>query len=439
MKKWKASLLSIALTGGVFVGSAAFSSLHTNAAEIDAASIPVEQSVKGEKIRVLIEATNTNSKKSFANQYKVRHNITETGFTTEVTQKQYQALQKNKNITVSVVPLVSVDALGLDDESTVEAQAISAAAAARATQQLTWGVKAIYNSNTPIPAGGKGINIAVLDTGVNTSHLDLVNRVEQCKDFTTNVTVVNGSCTDNNGHGTHVAGSALADAGTDKTGVYGVAPEADLWAYKVLLDSGSGYSDDIAAAIRHAADQATATGTKTIISMSLGSASNNSLISNAVNYAYGKGVLVIAAAGNEGYAAGTIGYPGALVNTIAVAALENVQENGTYRVANYSSRGVRSTAGNYVIQQGDVEVSAPGSAIYSTWFNGGYNTISGTSMATPHVSGLAAKIWASNPNWTQIQVRTEIQNRAKAVDIKGGYYAATGDDIASGFGFPRVQ
>lgn len=173
--------------------------------------------------------------------------------------------------------------------------------------------------------------------------------------------------------------------------------------------------------------------------MSLGSSSNNTLISSAVNYAYSKGVLVVAAAGNSGYSQGTIGYPGALVNAIAVASLENVQENGTYRVANYSSRGYASTDGDYVIQQGDVEISAPGSSVYSTWYNGGYNTISGTSMATPHVSGLAAKIWAENPSWSHTQLRSNLQTRARAVDIKGGYGAATGDDYASGFGFARVQ
>ncbi|HYK72632.1 MAG TPA: S8 family serine peptidase, partial [Pseudoneobacillus sp.] len=87
----------------------------------------------------------------------------------------------------------------------------------------------------------------------------------------------------------------------------------------------------------------------------------------------------------------------------------------------------------------DVEISAPGRAIESTWYDGTYNTISGTSMATPHVSGLAAKIWAANPSWSHTQLRAELQNRAKANDIKGGSGAATGDDFASGFGFARVN
>lgn len=439
MKKFKVTLFSLLLagsvTGSMFTDTS--SPAYAAPAPTKEVSFTIDKKMGQEKFRVYIEAKNQNTKKSLTSQHSVRWNLSETGFSTEVNEAQYLALQKNKNITVTKVPVVTLDTIGLESSNKVEEPTFSIAA--RATDQKPWGIKAIYNSSNPTPSGGQGINIAVLDTGVNTSHLDLVNRVEQCKDFTGSTTVINNSCTDRNGHGTHVAGTALADGGSDKGGVFGVAPQADLWAYKVLTDSGSGYSDDIAAAIRHAADQASATGTKTIISMSLGSSANNSLISSAVNYAYSKGVLIIAAAGNSGYSAGTIGYPGALVNSVAVAALENVQQNGTYRVANYSSRGFTSTAGDYVIQQGDVEISAPGSAVYSTWYNGGYNTISGTSMATPHVSGLAAKIWAQNPSWNHTQLRTNLQNRAKLVDIKGGYSAATGDDIASGFGFARVQ
>ncbi|KGR84296.1 S8 family peptidase [Lysinibacillus odysseyi] len=431
MKKMKSTLLSLLIAGAVI------NPVHATTMNGDSSS---RNDDSLETFRVYVEANNPSSKSTLQAQYSPRWELTENGFSTDMNEKQFEALQNNKNFTVTKVPIVTLDTVDLENDNMIENEVTDSTIAARASQQLPWGIKAIYNNNNlTSTSGGSGINIAVLDTGVNTSHADLVNNVEQCKDFTGATTPINNSCTDRNGHGTHVAGTALADGGSDKGGVYGVAPDADLWAYKVLTDSGSGYSDDIAAAIRHAADQATATGTKTIISMSLGSSANNSLISSAVNYAYSKGVLVIAAAGNSGYAQGTIGYPGALPNAIAVAALENVQQNGTYRVADYSSRGYASTAGDYVIQQGDIEISAPGSSVYSTWYNGGYNTISGTSMATPHVSGLAAKIWAENPSWSHTQLRSNLQARAKAVDIKGGYGAATGDDYASGFGFARVQ
>ncbi|WP_419961254.1 S8 family peptidase [Psychrobacillus sp. BM2] len=427
MNKAKLLLLSAVLVGSLAAPMQASSS-------VSAISNEAIDSAKGmETFRVYVESNTKSTKNNIKNQYDVRWELTENGFSTNMNQKQFDALQNNKNITVTKVEKVTLDA---DLRSTE----FDKMAGEYPTQQTPWGIKAIYNdSSLTTTSGGAGINIAVLDTGVNINHYDLTNTVEQCKNFTTATPIVNNSCNDANGHGTHVAGTALADGGSDGAGIYGVAPSADLWAYKVLGDDGSGYSDDIAAAIRHAADQAASTGTKTVINMSLGSSASNSLITSAVNYAYGKGVLIVAAAGNTGPAQGSIGYPGALVNTVAVAALENRQQNGTYRVADFSSRGYSSTDGDYVIQQGDIEISAPGAAIYSTWNNGGYNTISGTSMATPHVAGLAAKVWSENPSWTHIQLRTNLQNRAKAVDIKGGTGAATGDDYASGFGFARVQ
>jgi subtilisin len=384
-----------------------------------------------EEIRVLIK-TDQALKGSLKKDFGVRHDFSEEGFTTTVTPKQLENLKKMKSVEVTEVNKVQL-------EWFQEAGDVSALATVP-SDQTPWGIEAIYNNSAiTSTSGGAGIRVAVLDTGVYTNHIDLEGQTEQCKDFTqSGAPIVNGTCNDGNGHGTHVAGTILAHGGYDGLGIYGVAPDAKLWAYKVLLDSGSGYSDDIATAIRHAADEGTRLGVKVIISMSLGSSTKDTLISSAVDYAYSKGALVVAAAGNSGYNPNTINYPGALVNAVAVAALENVISNGNYRVADFSSRGNPATAGDYVIQERDVEVSAPGRNVESTWNDGNYRTISGTSMATPHISGLAAKIWAAHPTWTNANVRAELQNRAKTNDIKGGYYAGTGDDIASGFGFPRV-
>ncbi|MCM3602458.1 S8 family serine peptidase [Robertmurraya korlensis] len=393
-----------------------------------------QESTSKDTYRVYIQGPQ-NEKSKAKQTYGLRWDFGNDGFTTTVNESQYNALLKNKNLTIQMVEEVS-----LENRSEVNAKP-GVSAQALPSDQTPWGIQAIYNdSSVQKTSGGAGVKVAVLDTGVYTSHIDLAGSAEQCKDFTqTKSPLVNGSCSDRNGHGTHVAGTVLAHGGNDGLGIYGVAPEADLWAYKVLNDRGSGYSDDIAGAIRHAADEATRTGSKVIISMSLGSSSKDTMIANAVDYAYSKGLLVVAAAGNSGSASNTIGYPGALVNAVAVAALENVQQNGTYRVADFSSRGNPNTDGDFVIQERDVEVSAPGAAIESTWYNGGYNTISGTSMATPHVSGLAAKIWAANPSLSHTQLRSELQNRAKSYDINGGIGAASGDDYASGFGFPRVR
>nr|WP_282034694.1 S8 family serine peptidase [Metabacillus indicus] len=407
-----AAALSLSLSLSSF-GAAAF------------AEAPVKQEAQQEQFRVVIKGTDAQKVKK---NHKVRRDFGAAGYTATVTQEQLEKLQKNSRLKVEKVATFKVAA-----GKPIKTMAVP-------STRTPWGIKAIYNNSTLTQtSGGDGIKIAVLDTGVQTSHIDLSQNAEQCKDFTVGTTYTNNSCTDRNGHGTHVAGSALANGGSDGQGIYGVAPQAELWAYKVLTDSGSGYSDDIAAAIRHAADEGTRTGSKVVISMSLGSSGKDSLITSAVDYAYSKGALVIAAAGNSGYANNTIGYPGALTNAVAVAALENVQQNGTYRVANFSSRGNSATDGDFVIQERDVEISAPGAAIESTWINSGYNTISGTSMATPHVSGLAAKIWSSNKGQSNAQVRAELQRRAKLYDIKGGYGAATGDDHASGFGFARVQ
>ncbi|MGD6794572.1 S8 family peptidase [Metabacillus indicus] len=409
-----AAALSLSLSLSSF-GAAAFAE----------APVKQEEQQEQEQFRVVIKGTDAQKVKK---NHKVRRDFGAAGYTATVTQEQLEKLQKNSKLKVEKVATFKIAA-----GKPIKTMAYP-------STRTPWGIKAIYNnSSLTQTSGGDGIKIAVLDTGVQTSHIDLSQNAEQCKDFTVGTTYTNNSCTDRNGHGTHVAGSALANGGSDGQGIYGVAPQAELWAYKVLTDSGSGYSDDIAAAIRHAADEGTRTGSKVVISMSLGSSGKDSLITSAVDYAYSKGALVIAAAGNSGYANNTIGYPGALTNAVAVAALENVQQNGTYRVANFSSRGNSATDGDYVIQERDVEISAPGAAIESTWINSGYNTISGTSMATPHVSGLAAKIWSSNKGQSNAQVRAELQRRAKLYDIKGGYGAATGDDHASGFGFARVQ
>ncbi|KON89861.1 peptidase S8 [Sporosarcina globispora] len=415
---------------------AAILSMTMSLSVFTAGAFAKEPETQNETYRVLIQGP-SNAKASVNSQVDKRWDFGSDGMTAEVNAKQYQALMKNKNLKIEKVNEVTLDTARTEAS---KKDSVSIQAAGYPSDQTPWGIASIYNnSGITSTSGGSGIKVAVLDTGVYTGHIDLEGSAEQCKDFTQSSPIVNGSCTDRQGHGTHVAGTVLAHGGNDGQGIYGVAPQAKLWAYKVLGDNGSGYSDDIAAAIRHVADEASRTGSKVVINMSLGSSGKDSLISRAVDYAYSKGVLVVAAAGNSGYKANTIGYPGALKNAIAVAALENVQQNGTYRVANFSSRGNPGTDGDYVIQEKDVEVSAPGASIESTWYNGGYNTISGTSMATPHIAGLAAKIWSSSPSMSHTQLRTELQNRAKQYDIKGGYGAAAGDDYASGFGYPRVK
>ncbi len=418
MKKMGSLLLALTLLMSIFVSGVGASGAAKAADNL---------------IRVQIKADQLSRMAELKGNFGMRWDFGTDGFTTNVTAQQLNALEKMPGVQVSKVGQAHLMATDLAVKKNATRSVPS--------DGTPWGIEAIYHdSSITQTSGGNQVRVAVLDTGTYQDHPDLIQNAEQCKDFSQNrAPIIDGSCTDRNGHGTHVSGTILANGGADGQGVWGVAPEAKLWSYKVLGNSGFGYSDDIAAAIRHVADEGERLGVHVVISMSLGSSTKDTLISDAVDYAVAKGVLVVAAAGNSGPDPDTIGFPGGLANAVGVAALENVQENGTYRAADFSSRGNPATVGDYLIQERDVEVSAPGAAIESTWNDGGYNTISGTSMATPHISGLAAKIWASNPSWTNENVRQELQQRAQNNDILGGLYAGTGDDIASGFGFPLVS
>ncbi len=241
------------------------------------------------------------------------------------------------------------------------------------SDQTPWGVALIYdNSVITSTSGGSDVNVAVLDTGVLKSHLDLKNRVKQCKDFTNSrILVKDGSCDDKHGHGTHVSGVILADAGSDKLGIYGVAPEANLFSYKVCGNDGSCWADDIAYAIKSAADNGA-----NIVNVSLGADAESPLIKEAMDYAVSKDVLIVAAGGNDGPYPASIDYPAANIKAIGVGAIDI-----SISVPDWSSRGINPLTQSYVVEEKDMEFGAPGVSIESTWKNGGYAVLSGTSMA----------------------------------------------------------
>ncbi len=287
--------------------------------------------------------------------------------------------------------------------------------------QTPWGIEEIYgDSEIEYTSGGKDVTVAILDTGINKDHLDLVRRITQCKDFTHPRAVVReGKCDDLNGHGTHVSGIIGADGGEDGLGIYGVAPEVSLWAYRVCDVGGSCWADDIAGAIRMAADQSV-----NIINLSIGSDVEIHMVTDAMNYAREKGTLVIVAAGNDGPNHGSIDYPAAHEYAVSVGAF-----NSLYEVPEWSSRGINSETKAFIKEAGDVEFAAPGVEIESTWKDGGYSVISGTSMATPYISGLIAKMWQGGED-AATSTRNALQLMAN--NIWGG------DGDATGFGFPVV-
>lgn len=281
------------------------------------------------------------------------------------------------------------------------------------SDQTPWGIEAVYNySNISETTGGLGVTVAMLDSGAKKDHLDLVNRIADCKDFTKRK--VTNNCDDTNGHGTHTAGTVAADGGDDSKGIFGVAPEAKLFIYKVC--SSFCWSDDVTAAILEAEKRGAH-----IISMSIGGSGIASYERAAIQEVTGKNVLVIAAAGNSGPGDNTIEYPGALPEVVAVAAL-----NSNLSVASFSSRGIDDGNDNSIVER-EVEIAMPGVSVLSTWNDGAYKSISGTSMATPHASGLAAKLWTGTASGT----RDALRNAAHDI-------GSTGYDTASGYGFPHL-
>lgn len=305
-----------------------------------------------------------------------------------IPEKAIEALKKNPNITN----------IELDSE----------VYALDAELDNSWGVKRI-GAGIVHESGNKGagVKIAIIDTGVDYSHEDLnanFNKNLLGYDFVNS----DNDPMDDDGHGTHVAGIIAAEDNGD--GVVGVAPDAELYALKVLNDTGSGYMSDVVLAIQWATDpdgDGSASDRLDIINMSLGG-QKNIFLEWACNLAYLDGLLLVAAAGNGG----SVIYPAAYDSVIAVSATDRDDA-----LASFSSTGKQ------------VELAAPGVNINSTLPGNKYSgeTWSGTSMASPHVAGTAALVWAKYSDWTNDEVRTQLQNTAEDL-------GATGWDSEFGYG-----
>ena len=261
-------------------------------------------------------------------------------------------------------------------------------------QEIPWGIDRINATEAWIISNGSAngvIEVAVIDTGIDRDHPDLENNLAW------GVSVLNGRIStkpnayqDRNGHGTHVAG--IVAAINNEIGVVGVAPAVEIYAIKALGNDGSGWVSDIILGIEQAllgpdgvldkdGDRVIAGDPEDdaaeVISMSFGSSSDVTSLHEAIIEAYSYGVVLVAASGNEG--ASTPSYPAAYEEVIAVGAT-----NMSDAVPSWSNRGV--------------ELSAPGVDILSTYPDDSYATLSGTSMACPHVSGVAALIQAAYYN-----------------------------------------
>jgi thermitase len=224
-----------------------------------------------------------------------------------------------------------------------------------------------YGAGTFRSSGGT--RVAIIDTGIDRGHTEfaLAGKVQACAGATTGLgVVVNGACQDDNLHGTHVAGTVGATT-NNTVGVAGTAPDAQLAVFKALNAGGVGFYADVIAGL----DWSVQSGAR-IVSMSLGGPDDPALAA-AVQRTADAGLLVVAAAGNDGDE--TLSYPGAYPQALSVAATSS-----TGALAGFSTCNAA------------VDIAAPGENIWSTLPGNAYGPLDGTSMATPHVSGAAALV-----------------------------------------------
>ncbi|WDE13686.1 S8 family serine peptidase [Thalassomonas haliotis] len=251
--------------------------------------------------------------------------------------------------------------------------------------------------------------VCIVDTGYNMGHEDLMSSGITGDDNDGNGNDTGNWNNDGHGHGSHVAGTISA-LGGNNTGVVGVNPSGQLGLHivKVFNDAGNwAYGSDLIAAI----SQCEAAGAS-VISMSLGGGASMNSEANAFSSALNNGVLSIAAAGNDGNS--TMSYPASYDSVMSVAAVDSSENKASF--SQYNSQ---------------VEIAAPGVSVNST-IPGGYASWSGTSMATPHVSGVAALVWSHHPSCTAAQMRNALNMTAKD---KG----ASGRDTSYGYGIVQAK
>ncbi len=255
-------------------------------------------------------------------------------------------------------------------------------------QNLPWGVDRI-DADAVQSKGvtGKGIRVGVLDSGIS-PHEDL--SIAGGWNFINNTANYN----DDFGHGTHVSGTIAAI--NNNLGVVGVAPDVQIYALKVLDSQGNAKWSTIAKAIDWAI-----TNKLQVLNMSFGGNQGSKTVEKALNKAYNSGMILIASSGNTGDTTNVF-YPANYSSVIAVGATD--QNNN---IAAFSNRGTK------------IELVAPGVDIESTYPGNGYRVLSGTSMAAPHVTGVAALLWSIDPKLTNLQVREKLRQSTTDLGLPG--------------------
>ncbi|MEB3101862.1 S8 family peptidase [Ferviditalea candida] len=259
------------------------------------------------------------------------------------------------------------------------------------SQSIPWGVKKIKAPQVWKKATGRKINIGVVDTGVDYAHPDLRLSLGR------GINLLNRLLppVDDNGHGTHIAGTIAAS--NKINGIRGVAPGAVIHPVKAFDYNGSAFVSDIIMGIDWCVNNR-----MDIINMSFGMKHRSQSLFDAVLGAYNAGIVIVSSSGNDSKRF-NVDYPARFQETIAVGATDTDD-----KIASFSNRGKQ------------IDVYAPGEKIFSTWTGGKYNELSGTSMATSHVTGLIALLLSSRPNLSPKTVKLILKK--SSVPIKSSKY-----------------
>ena len=256
----------------------------------------------------------------------------------------------------------------------------------RFREDIPWGVKRVNIGDAN--QTGAGVNVGILDTGIDQRHPDLSRNVKGGYSAIPGIE----SASDDNGHGTHVAGTI--GALRNGLGVLGVAPKVNIYAVKVLNDKGSGKLSNLIDGIGWCVEKEIR-----VVNMSLSSSVENQTFRDMVQNARKAGITMVCAAGNRGPGSNSVGYPARYVESIAVAAIDQND-----KIADFSSRGR------------EVTLSAPGVDILSTWPGRKYRKSTGTSMAAPHVTGTVALLLEADPGLSPSVIMSILQASADWLD-----------------------
>lgn len=233
----------------------------------------------------------------------------------------------------------------------------------RPNVNVDWGIKRIGAPQIWSKLTDRRVRVGIIDTGIDYNHPDLSSGIKQCISTLDD----NLNCLDDYGHGTHVAGTI--GASSNRYGMVGINPYVDFYSVKAFDKSGNGKLSDIVEGIDWLIRQQV-----NVINMSFSTQDTNSVLTRAINAAYSRGIVLVAAAGNDG-GEDSVRFPARYPDVIAVSAT-----NEKDRIADFSSTGP------------EVDFCAPGDNIRSTWIRGGYERKSGTSFAAPHITGTVADL-----------------------------------------------